>query len=166
VRRRAGDDGANNDAGSKAMSTATMRTAMLGFLAGAIAYLVFHQGGFWLLTQAGFLKANTWSLATVKPLGVPAVINFMFWTGLWGVVGAFLVPRLGLPTALGWILFAAIVPTLVNWFVVAPIKGAPLGGGFRMPGVVLAPLVYGFWGFGIWLVLRLLEQLTGKRASA
>lgn len=148
------------------MTNAGIRTAIFGFIAGAVAFLIFHQGGFWALTQAGVLKASTWSMAATKPLGVPVVISYVFWTGLWGVVGVFLVPRLGVPAVLGWILFAAIVPTLVNWFIVAPIKGAPLGGGFRMPGVIVAPLVYGFWGLGMWLVLRLLEQVTGKRASA
>lgn len=148
------------------MANTSMRTAVFGFIAGAVAFLIFHQGGFWLLTQAGVLKATVYSMAATKPLGVPVVISYIFWTGLWGIVGAFLVPRLPVPTAVGWILFAAIVPILVNWFIVAPIKGAPLGGGFRMPGVVVAPLVYGFWGFGMWLVMQLLQQMTGKRVSA
>lgn len=149
------------------MDNPTIRTAVFGFIAGAVAFLVFHQGGFWILTQAGVLKASTWSMAATKPLGVPVVLSYVFWTGLWGVVGAFVVPRLsGMPTMVGWILFAAVVPTLVNWFIVAPLKGAPLGNGFRMPGLVIAPLVYAFWGFGIWLVLKLLQQMTGRRVSA
>ena len=42
---------------------------------------------------------------------------------------------------LGWILFAAIVVTLVNWFVVLPIKGRRWR---RLPhaGIVVVPLVY------------------------
>lgn len=144
------------------------QTALFGFLAGAIAFLIFHQGGFWALTQAGLLKASVYSMAATKPFGVPVVISYIFWTGLWGVASAFLVPRLpaALNGPLGWILFAAIVPTLVNWFIVLPIKGAPVGGGFRMPGVILAPLVYGFWGFGMWLVMQVLQQVTGQRAKA
>ena len=55
---------------------------------------------------------------------------------------------------LGWVLFAAIIVTLVNWFVVLPIKGAPMGGGFRMPVLVVVPIVYGFWGLGMWLIAR------------
>ncbi|WP_218578391.1 hypothetical protein [Vineibacter terrae] len=150
------------------MANASMRTVLFAFIAGAVGFLVFHQGGFWALTQAGVLKANTWSMATTRPLGVPAVISYVFWTGLWGVVAALVVPRL--PGALrgpwGWILFAAIVPTLVNWFIVLPLKGAPMGGGFNMPGVALAPLVYGFWGLGMWLVMQLLQQTTSSGARA
>jgi hypothetical protein len=150
------------------MSNTPTQTAIFGFIAGAIAFLIFHQGGFWALTQAGLLKASVYSMAATKPFGVPVVISYIFWTGVWGIVGAFLVPRLPgiLSGPLGWILFAAIVPTLVNWFIVLPLKGAPVGGGFRMPGVVLAPLVYGFWGFGMWLVMQLLQQITGQRAKA
>ena len=150
------------------MANTTIRTVIFGAIAGAVAFLIFHQGGFWALTQAGVLKVNTWSIAATKPFAVPVVISYMFWTALWGIVAAFVVPRLpgALSGVLGWILFAAIVPTLANWFIVLPLKGAPVGGGFNMPGVVLAPLVYGFWGFGMWLVMQLLQQTTGQRAQA
>jgi hypothetical protein len=141
------------------------RTALCGFIAGAIAYLVFHQGGFWALTQAGVLKASTWPLVSTGPFGVPQVVSYMFWTGLWGVLAAFLVPRLTLPRWLGWVLFAAVVVTLVNWFIVLPLKGSPVGGGFRMPGAVVAPLVYGFWGFGMWLIYRALQQTLGASSA-
>jgi hypothetical protein len=83
----------------------------------------------------------------------------MIWTGLWGVLGAFLVPRLRMmPRWLGWVLFAAVFVTLVNWFIVLPLKGSPIGGGFQMPGVVLAPLVYAFWGLGMWLIYSALQR--------
>ncbi len=142
-------------------SNAPWRTALCGFLAGAIAYLVFHQGGFWALTQAGVLNASTWPMVPTKPLGVPQVFSYMFWTGLWGVLGAFVVPRLPLPRWLGWMLFAAVIVTLINWFIVLPLKGSPVGGGFKMPGVVLAPLVYSFWGLGMWLLYSALQRALG-----
>ncbi len=150
------------------MNNIAVRTAVFGFIAGAVAFLIFHQGGFTLLRETGVIKGGTsYSMAATKPFGVPVVFSYLFWTGLWGIAGAFIVPRLsGVPTVVGWILFAAIVPTLVNWFIVAPLKGGPIGGGFRMPGVVIAPLVYGFWGFGMWLVMRILQQVTGKRVAA
>lgn len=137
------------------------RTALCGFVAGALAFLVVHQGAFWALTQAGVLQVNTWSMASTRPFGVPQVVSFVFWTGLWGVLGAFLVSRLPTPRWLGWMLFAAVVVTLVNWFIVLPLKGAPPGGGFRMPGVVLAPLVYSFWGLGMWLIYSALQRPLG-----
>ena len=142
-------------------SNAFGRTALCGFIAGAVAYLVFHQGGFWALTHAGVLNASTWPMVSTRPFGVPQVVSYMFWTGLWGVLAAFLVPRVTMPRWLGWVLFAAVVVTLVNWFIVLPLKGSPVGGGFRMPGVVVAPLVYGFWGLGMWLIYRALQRPLG-----
>ena len=147
-------------------SNAFGRTALCGFIAGAIAYLVFHQGGFWALTQAGVLKASTWPMVLTRPFGVPQVVSYMFWTGLWGVLAAFLVPRLTMPRWLGWVLFAAVVVTLVKWFIVLPLKGSPVGGGFRMPGAVVAPLVYGFWGLGMWLIYSALQRTLGASPAA
>jgi hypothetical protein len=142
------------------------RTALCGFIAGALGFLVFHQGAFWVLTQAGVFSVSTWSMASTSPFGVPQVVSLMFWTGLWGVLGALVVSRLSLPRWLGWVLFAAVVVTLVNWFIVLPLKGAPVGGGFRMPGVVVAPLVYCFWGLGMWLIYSILQRPLGASPSA
>ncbi len=61
--------------------------------------------------------------------------------------------------ALGWILFAATLVLAVNWFVVLPLKGAPVGGGWRLPGVVVVPIVYALWGFGMWLFYTLARKL-------
>ncbi len=132
-----------------------MRTIIAGFIAGFVSVLIFHQLGFLISNELGLTKAQLYSLRPLSPLGVPAILSSAFWGGLWGIVGAYLVPRL--PAAVdgpvGWILFAGILVTLVNWFVVLPIKGAPIGGGFRMPGVVVVPLVYALWGFGMWLII-------------
>lgn len=147
------------------MNNTLARTLVCGFIAGAIAFLTFHQGGFWAVTQAGVPKASTWSMAATKPWGIPQLVSYLFWTGLWGALAAFVVPRMKIPAWLGWTLFAAIVVTAANWFVVAPLKGAPLGGGFRMPGVVMAPLVYGFWGLGMWLIYSALQKAMGASTA-
>ncbi len=137
-----------------------MRTIIVGFIAGFVGVLVFHQLGFWIATEMGLVKAQIYNMKPVPPLGVPTILSAAFWGGLWGIVGAYVVQRL--PAALdgpvGWILFAGVVVTLVNWFVVLPIKGAPMGGGFRMPGVVVVPVVYAFWGLGMWVISGLLRR--------
>ena len=86
---------------------------------------------------------------------MPTIVSAAFWGGLWGILAAFLVPRLpgALGGVLGWVLFAAIIVTLVNWTVVQPIKS----GQYRMPVMpilVVLPLVYALWGFGMWLIAR------------
>lgn len=141
-----------------------MRTVIVGFVAGALSVLVFHQFGFWLSNELGYTRAALYNMRGVPPWGVPTIVSSAFWGGLWGIVAAFLVPRLpgALAGVLGWILFAAIIVAIVNWTVVLPIKS----GRFNMPGlpiIVVLPLVYGLWGFGMWLIARGTRAALGWR---
>lgn len=142
-----------------------MRTILVGFIAGALSVVIFHQLGFWISNELGYTRTGLYNMRPVPPWGVPAIVSSAFWGGLWGIVAAFVVPRLpgALSGVLGWILFAAIIVSLVNWFVVLPIKGLPMGGGFRMPGLVVVPLVYALWGFGMWLIAKLTRSALGWR---
>lgn len=142
-----------------------MRTVFVGFIAGALGVLIFHQLGFWIANELGYARAPLYNLRPVPPWGVPTILSMAFWGGLWGIAAAFLVPRLPgvLSGLLGWVLFAAIVVTLINWFIVFPVKGAPMGGGFRMPGLAVVPLVYALWGVGMWLIARLLRAALDWR---
>ncbi|OFW98924.1 MAG: hypothetical protein A3D94_08295, partial [Alphaproteobacteria bacterium RIFCSPHIGHO2_12_FULL_66_14] len=136
------------------------RTIIVGFIAGAVSVLIFHQFGFWIANELGLLKVQLYSVRPLPPWGVPAILSSAFWGGLWGIVGAYVVPRVppSVDGPWGWMLFAGVFVTLVNWFVVLPMKGAPIGGGFRMPGVMIVPLVYAFWGFGMWVVAGLTRR--------
>ena len=142
-----------------------MRTIIVGFIAGFLSVLIFHQLGFHIANELGFGRSVIYNMRPVPPFGVPLILSAAFWGGLWGIVGAFIVPRLPVwldgPT--GWILFAGVVVTLVNWFIVLPIKGAPIGNGFKLPGVIVVPLVYAFWGIGMWILVGLLRRALGWR---
>lgn len=142
-----------------------MRTIIVGFIAGFLSVLIFHQLGFHIANELGFGRSVIYNMRPVPPFGVPLILSAAFWGGLWGIVGAFIVPRLPVwldgPT--GWILFAGVVVTLVNWFIVLPIKGAPIGNGFKLPGVIVVPLVYAFWGMGMWILIGLLRRALGWR---
>ena len=142
-----------------------MRTTLVGFIAGALGVLIFHQAGFWIANELGYARANLYSMQPVPRWGVPNIISQAFWAGLWGIAAAFVVPRLPRPWngVLGWILFAGIIVTLVNWFIVQPIKGLPVGNGFRMPAPIVLPLVYALWGFGMWLIARITRDALGWR---
>ena len=124
------------------------RMAVAGFVAGVLGVLVFHQWGLY-------------SMRPVPPWGIPTIVSQAFWGGLWGILAAFVVARLPgfLNGALGWILFAITLVLAVNWFVVLPIKGAPIGGGWRLPGVAVVPIVYALWGFGMWVFYGLVRRL-------
>ncbi len=125
------------------------------FAAGAISVLVFHQGMWSILHLLGMGPAP-FPFAATKPLGVPVIWSFVFWGGIWGIVfGA--VEKYFPPAPLYWVaafLFGAIVPTLVVWFVVFPLKGIPLGGGWVPVRMLFGVLVHGAWGLGTALVLR------------
>ncbi len=86
----------------------TARALMLGFAAGVLSVLVFHQGTVWLLHMAGQLPNGPYSLRPIPPFGVPQIVNQCFWGGLWGILIAVLLRRLRVPDLLFGALFGAM----------------------------------------------------------
>ena len=136
------------------------RKLLLGFVAGFIAVLLFHQPALALLTELGLAKATTYAFNPVPPFGVPRVISIAFWGGLWGVAYAAIEHRLPRGAAY-WLyacLFGAILPTLVAWFVVAPLKGLPVAGGWQSSRMLTGFVINGAWGLGTAVLLRLVMR--------
>ena len=52
----------------------------------------------------------------------------------------------------------AVLPTLVAWFVVAPLKGQPMVAGFVPMAMAFGVIVNGAWGFGTGLGLALFKR--------
>jgi hypothetical protein len=130
----------------------------LGFISGFFATLVFHQLALLALHDLGLTSALPYAMKPVPPFGVPQFISLAFWGGVWGIV-LDLVERQTARGPIGYwigaIVFGAIFPTLVAWFVVLPRKGLPAGHGFHYPGVLVGPIVNGLWGLGTALFLSL-----------
>ena len=83
------------------------------------------------------------------------MLSLAFWGGLWGIA-LWLMIR-GTSGSRHWllaILLGAILPTLVALFVVFPLKGLPVGGGWKPDLLVGALLLNGAWGFGVALLMR------------
>ena len=127
----------------------------IGFIAGFLSHLIF-QGAFGsILYAAHVLPALPFSLDPVPPLGVPRTLSLGFWAGLWGIAYALLEPRL--TARFGWWpggLVFGLAPLAVLWFVVLPLKGMPIGGGF-VPAMV--PIHVGFheaFGIGVAILFR------------
>jgi hypothetical protein len=139
-----------------------------GFVAGFLSVLVFMQGFAAILHAVGILPSPPWSMAPTGPLGVPRSIDAAFWGGLWGIVYMAieprLVPRLGVWP--GGLAFGAVGPVLVLWLIVLPLKGAPVGGGFHFPNVLLTILLHAVFGLGTALLFRLGRRMTGARRPA
>ncbi|MNC88277.1 hypothetical protein D3C83_40770 [compost metagenome] len=62
-------------------------------------------------------------------------------------------------------MFGAIFPTLVAWFVVAPLKGQPVAAGGAIPGMLTGLIINGAWGIGTALFLVLGNNL-GRNARS
>jgi hypothetical protein len=145
----------------------TTSRLLLGFLAGFLSHLIF-QGAFGsILYAAHVLPALPFSLDPVPPLGVPKTLSLGFWAGLWGVAYVLLEPRL--TTRFGWWLGGLVfglAPLAVLWFVVLPLKGMGIGGGFD-PAVV--PIHVGFheaFGIGVAILFRSGLALARRKVKA
>ena len=143
--------------------SALSRWALVGLLSGAASVLVFHQGAVALFHSLELTARHAYVLQPTRPWGIPQVWSLAFWGGVWGVLLAVSLARLqGARLLLGAALFGAIAPTLVAWFVVAPLKGQPIAGAFAGSAVVLALVANGLWGLGTGIGL----VLFGRQSSA
>jgi phosphotransferase system glucose/maltose/N-acetylglucosamine-specific IIC component len=130
------------------------RNALIAFVAGVLAVLVFHQ------VMSSLLNAKIqWNMTPrIAPWGIPQIVNQAFWGGIWGLVFAWLAPRFP-KGVLWWVtaaLFGAILLPLVSWYVVPLIKGNPLG---PRNGVTNSMLINGAWGLGMGVFWRLLNRI-------
>jgi hypothetical protein len=95
---------------------------------------------------------------------VPAVFNQAFWGGLWGCVFALVADRFprSWPLWLAGLVFGAVGPTLVGWFVVAPLKGNPVAQGFDAARMWRGPVINGMFGLGLGIFFDLLRRLSAR----
>jgi hypothetical protein len=153
----------------------TVSKITLGFLAGALGILIFHQGMYALMQQIGLpLQGKPWNMAAEpSAFGLPRLLNQMFWGGLWGVLFANLYHAL--PGGMGWLkglLFGMVFPMLLgSWLIVAYIKGAPLfNGAFAKGGFNVLALRNGFllngvaFGLGLGLLYPLLARIISGQS--
>ena len=137
---------------------------LIAFVAGFLAVLLFHQGMLALLHAVNFTPRSPYPTEPTQPFGVPQIWSLAFWGGLWGIAFALAAPYFGQGVRY-WIavlLFGALGPTLVSWFVVLPLKGQPLGGGWQPTAMTTGLLVNAAWGLGTALLLQgpVLGRLT------
>ena len=130
------------------------------FIAGFVSTLLFHQGALALLYSAGISPKAPFAMAATAPFQVPAVISLAFFGGLWGI--ALWLAIRGLPDLRFWTLalvLGAIGPSIVALFIVFPLKGMPMAGGWDPKIIVGALILNGAWGLGVALLMRLMGRL-------
>ncbi len=144
------------------MTPSPAMRALLGFVAAAISVLTFHQGMIGLLHLLGFVPGGMpapYDITAVPPLGVPRLLDLCFWGGLYGLVFGLLVPKFTWPL---WLcgLITGIIASLVGMFIVAAIKGQPVGGGWVLMGWLRSFVINGSFGVGLGLIYPLLARRT------
>ena len=138
------------------MVARSLRTAVIGFVAGALGVLLFHQIAVLIFYGLGIVPVAPYSLAPTPPLGVPEFLSAAFWGGIWGIALVLLMHFARTADRL-WVavLLGAVLPPLVHVLVVVPLKGP----GAQLPItpaiVVFALIVNGAWGLGTFLFYRL-----------
>jgi hypothetical protein len=147
-------------------SSSSAARLLFGFIAGFVATLIFHQIGLLLLHFVGMTPNMPYNMNSVPPFGVPQFISLSFWGGVWGIIFVLVEPYLVRSPGGYWvgaIIFGAIFPTAVAWFIVRPLKGLPVPDVFRVPGIFIGPIVNGLWGLGTALFL---SWMPGSAARA
>jgi len=134
------------------------RRAVLAWVAGFLATIIFHQPALWVLHQMGITPRTPYAMTPTPPFGVPAVISLAFWGGVWGII---MIPAIARIRSEGdyWlaaIAFGAILPTLVAVLVVAPLKHMAVP--HTLSNLVLGLTVNGAWGLGTALLFRLFAR--------
>jgi len=132
------------------------RWIVVGFLAGAASVLLFHQGMLAVLHAINFAERAPYSFAPTAPFGVPQLWSLAFWGAVWGAVLAATLGRLdGARLLAGAVVFGAILPTLVAWFFVAPLKGQPIAAAGVPAAMAVGLMVNTAWGLGTGIGLAL-----------
>ncbi len=134
----------------------SLKLLMLGFAAGFIATLIFHQGLWYIFNQVGVIPLDhpAWAMDSTPPFEIPAVLSKAFWGGLWGLVLTSILMHLdGMSYWAAWIVLGAVALTAVALFVVPPLNGQPIPA--LWPRFFVGLALNGAWGFGTALLLRL-----------
>ena len=137
----------------------------LGFVAAVISVLTFHQGMwaiFHFLALPGLGMPAPFPTDGVPPFGVPRIVSLCFWGGVWGAL--FGAVWRGPRSSNWWAgIILGVAAALTGLFVVAAIKGLPIGGGWVLNNWIKSLLINGTWGLGVGLLLLAAPHQTAER---
>ena len=137
------------------------RSIAIAFAAGFVATLLAHQ----LIVLA--IGGPAYSLVATWPLGVPEFVSLAFFGGLWAIMLNELLRRMPARANgwIAWLVLGAILPTLVFWLAVVPLKGLPVSLVFSLPYVVATFVVNGAWGVASFLLIKIAGDWLGRGTS-
>jgi len=140
---------------------------VLGFAAGFIAVLVFHQGMVAFLHAFELTRAGPYQMQPTWPFGLAKFWSLSFWGGVWGILYV-LVERWFPRGAKYWLtafVVGALGPTLVSWFIISPIRGVPIAGGWHIANMWRGLILNGAWGLGTAITLWLFSKLEAPNRN-
>ena len=78
------------------------------------------------------------------------MVNQCFWGGLYGAAYGLIAPRIRLPM---WVsgLITGAATTLVGMFIIAAIRGTPIGGGWQLMAWLRGLSIGLSFGLGVWI---------------
>jgi hypothetical protein len=156
-----------------ALPTPLATWLLLGFIAGFISVLTFHQGTIGLMYLLGFVANPPYNMTPRPPLDVPSVFSGAFWGGVWMTVFAAVtwyvasLRRTSRDLVIAGLVLGTVVIPLFNLCILGPvIYGRPFA--FALPGFVRSVIIHGMFGLGgaIWMTvgLRLLARRNSEPA--
>jgi hypothetical protein len=141
------------------MASRIAKIVVIGFVAGAIGVLVFHQGVILVMYLLGLLPSGPYSMRATIPFGVPQILSSAFWGGLWGIALVWLMTSVRAADRL-WValLFGGVLPTLVGILVVTPLKGGDPVARLQFAMLLRGFIINGAWGLGAGLAYRVARR--------
>jgi hypothetical protein len=137
----------------------TIGRIVIGFIAAALAVVTVHQGIVFLLNMYGMTPNKPWTTTPFGPLGVPQIVNSMFWGGLWGALYGLIHEKIpgGIAVVKG-LLYGLAIVVCSNWIVLPLIRGQALFAGMDPKRLMAGALILGGFGIGTALFYQLLRR--------
>jgi hypothetical protein len=137
---------------------------LIAFIAGFLAVPLFHQSVLAVFAASGVVSATPYSTDPAAVTGLPQVLSRALLGGVYGIVLMLLLQRLvraraGAAYWIGALAVGAILPSLVSWFVIAPIKGRPLAAGGDLHQLGVALVTNAVWGIGTAAIYSLATRI-------
>jgi hypothetical protein len=138
------------------MSQHTLLRFLIGFAAGFMSTLIFHQGMLAFLHAIAFTPIAPYPAGPTSPFGVPFFWSLAFWGGIWGIGLVAVLNRIH-QRFFYWsvaFLLGMLAPTLVAIFVVFPLQSIPV----TPNGIILGLILNAAWGIGTAFFLQFQPQ--------
>jgi len=143
-----------------------IRLIALGFVAGFLAVLLFHQLTGAAMHALGLSPFAPFDMAPIAPFGVPRVLSLAFWGGVWGIVFAAVagwLPRRPGAFLLAGFVFGIVGPAFFAWFVLAPLRGQAAAQGWQLVPLLRGAVINGMFGLGTAFFMLLAARLRLTR---